>query len=71
MNTFLAFIVPGVVETFGIALVLAVWAVVPILVIFWFARKLLENGRENTKLRLEVGKLADELEQVRKQQQSK
>jgi len=71
MNPFLAFIVPGVVETFAILLISAVWAIVPVLVVFWLARKLLENGRENTKLRLEVGKLADELERVRKQQQSK
>lgn len=68
MNTFLAFIDTSVTETFVVALVLIVSAVVPVLVIFWFARKLLENGRENTRLRLEVGKLADELEQVRKQQ---
>jgi len=71
MSTFLAFIVPGPIETFAIVLIAAVWAVVPILVVFWFARKVLENRRENTRLRLEVGKLADELEQVRKQQQSK
>jgi Na+(H+)/acetate symporter ActP len=70
MNTFLAFIGTSVTEMFAVALVLIVSAVVPVLVVFWFARKLLENGRENTKLRLEVGKLADELEQVRKQQQS-
>ena len=71
MSTFLAFIAPGAIETFVIALVGVLWVVLPILVVFWFARKLLANGRENTRLRLEVGKLADELEQVRKQQQSK
>ena len=68
MSTFLAFIAPGPIETFVIALIAAVWAVLPVLVVFWFARKILENRRENTRLRLEVGKLADELEQVRKQQ---
>ena len=47
-----------------------VWFVVPILVVIWFVRKTLENKRENVRLRLEVGKLADELEQVRKQQQA-
>jgi len=71
MSTFSAFIVPGPIETFLIVLIAAVWAVLPVLVVFWFARKILENRRENTRLRLEVGKLADELEQVRKQQQSK
>jgi hypothetical protein len=38
--------------------------------VIWFAKKTLENKRENVRLRLEVGKLADELEQVRKQQQT-
>ncbi len=70
MNTLLAFLIPGPLE-YVIILIAAVWAVAPILVVFWFARKLLANSRENTRLRLEVGKLADELEQVRKQQQSK
>jgi hypothetical protein len=68
MNTLLAFIAPGPIETLLIVVIAAVWAVVPILVVLWFARKLLANSRENTRLRLEVGKLADELEQVRKQQ---
>jgi hypothetical protein len=39
--------------------------------VIWFARRVLENKRENVRLRLEVGKLADELEQVRKQQQAR
>ena len=40
---------------------------IPILLIILFARFLLRNKRENARLRLEVGKLADELEQMRKQ----
>ncbi|MBA7481679.1 hypothetical protein ES707_17153 [subsurface metagenome] len=40
---------------------------VPVLLIILFARLLLRNKRENVRLRLEVGKLADELEQMRKQ----
>jgi hypothetical protein len=71
MNTFLAFMSPGPIEMLLIVLGMATGAIIPILVVFWFARKLLENSRENTRLRLEVGKLADELEQVRKQQQAK
>lgn len=72
MSPFLALTgIPGPIETFLIALVFAIWVALPILVVLWFARKLLANGRENTRLRLEVAKLADELEQVRKQQQSK
>ncbi len=32
----------------------------------WFIRYLVKNKRENQRLRLEVGKLADELERARK-----
>jgi|GEM_PF-2783008 len=64
MDTILPSIFPGVAEWLLIGILMAV----PILVVIWFARKTLENKRENTKLRLEVGKLADELEQVRKRQ---
>ena len=37
--------------------------------IVWFARLLLGNRKENIRLRLEVGKLADELERERKKSQ--
>lgn len=40
---------------------------IPIILIVVFLRLLLRNKKENIRLRLEVGKLADELEQVRKQ----
>jgi len=39
----------------------------PVVLIILFARLLLRNKRENVRLRLEVGKLADELERMRKQ----
>jgi len=68
MDDLVAFIDPGIAETLVIVTMMAVMAAAPILVVIWFARKTLENKRENVKLRLEVGKLADELEQVRKQQ---
>jgi len=68
MYTFVAFIAPGIPELLLISVLTVVMAVAPILVVIWFARKILENKRENMRLRLEVGKLADELEQVRKQQ---
>ncbi len=61
---------PGVAELVVIFLLMVVTTAVPILVVIWFARKTLENKRENVRLRLEVGKLADELEQVRRQQRS-
>ncbi len=68
MDDLEAIIAPGIAETLVIVTMMAVMAAAPILVVIWFARKTLENKRENVKLRLEVGKLADELEQVRKQQ---
>ena len=67
MDDLVAAIVPGIAE-YLIIVMMVVMAAAPILVVIWFARKTLENKRENVKLRLEVGKLADELEQVRKQQ---
>ena len=39
----------------------------PVVLIILLARYLLQNKREIVRLRLEVGKLADELEQMRKQ----
>ena len=71
MSSLIALIAPGPAETVLIAVISVVWFVVPILVVIWFVRKTLENKRENVRLRLEVGKLADELEQVRKQQQAR
>lgn len=70
MNSFVAVMYPGTAETILIGVVYVVWFAVPILVVIWFVRKTLENKRENVRLRLEVGKLADELEQIRKQQQT-
>jgi Fe2+ transport system protein B len=74
MTALAAFGIPGTGEYLVIAVFLAVLAVLvalPVLLVFWIARKLLENSRENARLRLEVGKLADELERVRKQQQAR
>ena len=45
--------------------------VLPILVVIWIIRSLVHNKRENQRLRLEVGKLADELQQIRKQAEDK
>ncbi len=43
---------------------------IPAIIAIWLVKATMENRRENVKLRLEVGKLADELEQVRVQQQA-
>ncbi len=63
INNILAFWTPGPWELIVILVVFGI----PVLLIILFARLLLRNKRENVRLRLEVGKLADELENMRKQ----
>ena len=63
INNILAFGMPGPIEL----LIILISFGIPVLLIILFARFLLRNKRENVRLRLEVGKLADELEQMRKQ----
>jgi len=63
INNILAFWTPGPIELIVIFIVFGI----PVVLIIMFARLLLRNKRENVRLRLEVGKLADELEQMRKQ----
>ncbi len=62
VNNILAFWTPGPIEF----LIILIFFGIPVLLIILFFRFLLRNKRENVRLRLEVGKLADELEQVRK-----
>jgi hypothetical protein len=54
---------PGPIE---LIVILVVWAL-PVLVVVWVVRHVLRSDRERRRLRLEVGKLADELERTRKQ----
>jgi len=68
MNMHVVAIIPGGAEWAVVAVLVILLVIAPILVVIWFARKMMENKRENVRLRLEIGKLADELEQVRKQQ---
>jgi len=63
INEILAFWTPGPIEL----LIVLILFGIPVLLIILFARFLLRNKRENVRLRLEVGKLAEELEQMRKQ----
>jgi uncharacterized membrane protein YqiK len=53
-------------ETLWLLIVLVVVTILVVLVIL-FVRLLLRNKNENIRLRLEVGKLADELEKARRQ----
>jgi len=66
INDTSAFAGPGVWEWLVIILVFGV----PVLLIVLLVRFVLRNKRENVRLRLEVSKLADELEQARKQKKS-
>ncbi len=63
INNILAFWMPGPIEL----LIIFIYLGVPILLISLFVRYLVRSNKERRRLRLEVGKLADELEQVRKQ----
>ena len=69
MQNLIATAALGITEWLIIIVLMIVVYAIPIALVIWFAKKTIENKRENVKLRLEVGKLADELEQVRKQQQ--
>lgn len=53
---------PGIFEILIIILIFAI----PVTLIIIFSRSLFRSKKENVRLRLEVGKLADELEQIRK-----
>jgi len=49
------------------ALIVLIVFAIPVVLAILFFRLLLRNKKDNIRLRLEVGKLADELEQTRKQ----
>ena len=61
-NNLLGFWAPGPIILFAL-----LFLGIPIIIIVVFLRLLLRNRKENIRLRIEVGKLADELEKVRKQ----
>ena len=54
-------------ELLAITLMLTLKVVLPIAIGIWIVRKMIANNRENKRLRLEVGKLAHELERCRTQ----
>ncbi len=55
------------VVSFGGLLIILVVFGIPVVLIVLFVKHLVRSNEERRRLRLEVGKLADELEQVRKQ----
>jgi hypothetical protein len=66
MKTLLAF---GAIGAPEMLIVLIVFAI-PVVLAIKFFRLMLRNKNENIRLRLEVGKLADELEKARRQKGS-
>jgi Flp pilus assembly protein TadB len=64
-NTIVSFLAPGPIELFVILIVLGVPVVLVVLIVL-LVRYALRASTESRRLRLEVGKLADELEQMRK-----
>ncbi len=72
MNTeILAFGAPGVPELIIVTVLFGLGCVLPVAVVIYVIRLLIRDKKENQRLRLEVGKLADELERARKQNESK
>lgn len=67
INSVLAISGPGPIEIFLIILMCAI----PIAFVVWIIKMITKNKNENIRLRLEVGKLADELEKLRKNQKPK
>jgi uncharacterized membrane-anchored protein YhcB (DUF1043 family) len=63
INDILAIWTVGPVELIVMLIVLGI----PVLLIVLFVRYLSRSNKERQRMRLELGKLADELEQVRKQ----
>ena len=66
INCILGMWVPGIIE---ILIVLVVFGV-PIILIIVFLKLLVRSRKEKIRLRLEVGKLANEIEKMRKQKSS-
>jgi len=70
LDGMLCFIMPGGLEWIVILFIFLLVIAAPILVIVLIIRSLIRNKREKQRLRLEVGKLADELERMRKKGES-
>ena len=59
----LAYFFPGPLEIIVVLLIFGI----PVALVVFFIRHLSKGRKENQRLRMEVGKLADELEQARKE----
>lgn len=54
-------------ELIVVVVVFIIKFIIPVVLIILFVKYLVRSNKERLRLRLEVGKLADELEQMRKQ----
>ena len=70
IHNVLAFSAPGPIELLVIFVIFLLVFVIPIFLVVWFIRLILRNKKENVRLRLEVSKLANELENSQKQSQN-
>ena len=66
-NSILAMGIPGIFEIIIVLILVGI----PIALVVWFIKMITKNKNENIRLRLEVGKLADEIEKVRKGESNK
>ena len=67
MTEVIGFGTPGGFEWIIILVLTLAVFVLPVALLVWGIRHLIRNKKEKVRMRLEVGKMADELEQVRKQ----
>lgn len=65
-SNILCFLTPGPIAILAILLVFGA----PVFLVVWFVRHLSRGNKERQRLRLELARLADELEQVRKEAQA-
>jgi uncharacterized membrane protein len=67
INNILGFGMPGGFEFIMVAFMGLVFFVLPICLFVWIIKSMLKANRERQKTRMEVSKVADELEKIRKQ----
>jgi len=67
INNMLGFVKSGGIEWIIILIMFTVFAVLPICLIVWLVKSILRANKERQKARMEISKMADELEKIRKQ----
>jgi len=70
ISEIVAVVLPGLMEFLVILFMVLVIFGIPIVLIVLFVGYVIRSNKERQKIRLELGKLADEIEQMRKQRES-